>query len=103
MRNIYLITNSIALALLLSACGGGGGGGTAIGGGSTQVKIIDCNNSNSAIATNDCGDALIPDYYTCIQDLDTLVKEDDNTTVEIMHSGSERKVCTVSGAAHLLR
>ena len=104
MKNIYLIISSIFLTLLLSACGGGGGGGgTSIGGGSTQVAIINCDNSNSGTGTNDCGDALVPDYYTCIQDGDTLVKEDDNTSVEIIHSGSNKKVCVVSGTAHILR
>jgi len=106
VKRKYLIISSISLALLLSACGGGSGSTTFEGSGS--ITIIQCDNSNSAIATNDCGDSTTPDYYTCLKSNDTLVSENDNTLLEIIDKADgSKKVCikdtTPSGAAHIVR
>ena len=94
MRNIYLIISSIVLALLLSACGGGGGGGSdasfSSGDSSNKITVIDCDN--------------ITPVYTDIETGDVLVKEDNFTVVTLVHNtDGSKKVCVVTGAAHLLR
>jgi len=89
MNKIYLIISTTLLALLLSACGGGGGGGDAtFDSGNTKVPIVDCSTST----------------YTDIVVGDLLVKEDDSTTVTIVHNtNGTKRICVVSGSAHLLR
>lgn len=92
MKNIIFILNTILLALLLSACGGGGGGSSdaSFDSGNTKIAIIACNNTTPV--------------YTSIQTGDLLVKEVIPTTVDIVQdSNNNKKVCVVSGAAHLLR
>ena len=85
MRNIYLIISSISLALLLSACGGGDTADS--GSSSTQIPVVHCDTNTT----------------TPIEDGDTLVKETDDTTVTITDTDGDKKVCTDTGDAHLLR
>lgn len=86
MKNIYLILSSIGLALLLSACGGGGGGST-----------VDSGDSSTQISVNNCP------VYTDLLVGDTLVKEDDNTTVTIRDTDGNKDVCVNTGSAHIVR
>ena len=68
------------------------------------IEVIRCDNSNALSATDDCGSALVSDYYTCIQDGDSLVKESSNTTVKLLHdSQNNKKVCVQTGTAYLIR
>jgi hypothetical protein len=101
--NRYLTSITIlVITLFFSACGGGSG--DTFEDSSTKIIIIDCNNSNSEIGTNDCGDEDTPDYYTCLESGDTLIKEDENTIVEIVHDiDDNKKVCVQSGSAYILR
>jgi len=111
MKLIYLV---ITLTFLFSGCNNDGTinqediGSTPIsnsdGINRSRIYVVNCDNTNSVNSTNDCGNADIPDYYTCIKSNDTLVKETDNTTVEIVHnSNGTKKVCVKSGGAYLLR
>ncbi len=83
MRSIYIIT-VVILALLLSACSDGDG----------YFET----STTSKVAITVC------EIYVPIQANDILVKEDDNTTIKIVHDANgSRKVCTLIGAAHLVR
>lgn len=83
MRNIYIIM-TITLALFLSACSNGDG--------SFETS------ATAKIPVKAC------ETYTAIKVDDILVKEDDNTTVKIVHDANgSKKVCTLVGAAHLIR
>ena len=56
--------------------------------------------------TVNCIGASVADIatYTPLQSGDTLVKDDDNTSVKIYHDvNGIKKVCLVSGSAHILR
>ncbi len=84
MKNIYLITMAIVVGFLLSACSGDGEGSFDTG----QEKIV---------VTN-C------ETYVTIQVNDLLVKEDDNTSIKIVHDANGTKsICTTSGSAHIIR
>lgn len=102
-----LIVNIITLSFFLSACGGGSGDTTYMNtttNEDTKITIINCDNSNDLIADHSCDNVIVPDYYTCIQSGDTLVKDDSNTIIKVIgDSNDNKKVCVVSGSAHLLR
>lgn len=86
MKKFYLI---IPLALIFSACGGGGDSAS-FSDAQTQITIVDCNNTNP--------------QYTNIEDKDVLVKDSQNTQITIIHdSNNTKKVCVISGSAHLVR
>lgn len=85
MKKIVLIISTISLALLFSACGGGDGEGN-FDTGQQKIDITSC------------------ETYTTIQTNDLLVKDDENTTVKIVHdSNSTKTICVVTGSAHLIR
>jgi hypothetical protein len=78
----------ISTVLILSGCGGGGGGASFTG--KQGVPVVSCNSVN-------------PSYIT-LQSGDTLVKQMDNTRLEIIHSqNGDKKVCVKSGAAMINR
>ncbi len=92
MRNLYLIISTSLIALLLSACGGGGGGSSdaSFDSGNTKISVITCNTTTPV--------------YTTIETGDLLVKEVTPTEVIIVHdNNNNKKVCVISGSAHLLR
>jgi len=112
-RYLNFITISL-IALFFSACGGGSGdtleGGNNIADSNTTVSItakraiVDCNNSNSDIGINDCGNEDTPDYYTCLESNDTIIKDNNNTTIQILHDiDDNKKVCVQSGSAYVLK
>ena len=83
MKSIYIIM-VITLALLFSACSDGDG--------------LYETSSSSKVAITTC------ETYTTIQAGDILVKEDDNTTVKIVHDANGSKtICTLTGTAHLIK
>jgi len=94
---IKLLTTIIitTTTLFFSGCGGGGGGSDAhFKNADTKITIIDC---NANVAT-------IPDDYTTMLSGDVLVNETANTTITTYHDiNGTKKVCTVSGIAHLIR
>ena len=84
MKKIVLIISTISLALLFSACGGDGEGNFDTG--QQKIDITSC------------------ETYTTIQTNDLLVKDDENTTVKIVHdSNGTKTICVSSGSAHLIR
>lgn len=84
MKNIYSRPMVIATALFLSACSGDGGGS------------FDTGDQNIAVTA--C------EIYTTININDLLVKDDDNTTIKIVHDANGTKqVCTLTGSAHIIR
>jgi len=86
MKKIYLILNSISLALLLSACGTGDMSEDTNTGDNVKVVVTACNT------------------YTIIQSGDTLVKDSDNTSIiTVFNSDGLKKVCVQTGSAHILR
>lgn len=90
MRNIYLVISSIVLALLLSACGGAGSSDASFDSGNKKIAVIACNTTTPV--------------YTDIETGDLLGKEVTPTNVTIIHdTNGNKKVCVVSGSAHLLR
>ena len=99
MRYISILITMLFISLFLSSCGTGG---TSEKGNISTVVVL-CDNSNSATATNDCGDSSIPDYYTCLKDGDTLIEDDANSIVKIIHTPTNKKVCVQSGTAHIIR
>ncbi len=93
MKNIIFILNTVLLALLLSACGGGGGSAEDNNQEpniENRVNIVSCDTSSST--------------YTTIETGDLLVKDSDNTSVDIIHDSEDsKKVCIISGDAFLIR
>lgn len=92
MRNIYLILNVTLLSLFFISCGGGGGSNNdaSFDTGDSKINVLICNESAPV--------------YTDIKKGDLLVKQTDSTVVQIIHdSNDNKKICVVSGAAHLLR
>ena len=84
MKNKYLIPAVIIVALLLSACSGDGQGSFDTG----EEKIV----------ITSCED------YIITQTNDLLVKDDDNTTIKVIHDvNGTKKVCVLSGSAHIIR
>lgn len=83
MKKIYLLISLISLALLLSACGSGGDGIQSV-----TISIVNCDTNTT----------------TPLLSGDTLIKEDDNTTVTIVDVDSVSKtVCVNTGSAHISR
>ena len=101
--NIKILLTITTIIIGFSACGGGSGDttfGSATGSGDTTLGSgeiiipIDVNCTTPAtIAT-----------YIPLQSGDTIIKEDDNTSVNIYHDlDGTKKVCLDSGKAHILR
>jgi ABC-type methionine transport system permease subunit len=93
--NILTLTVVVISALLLSACGGGGGGDASFSNGTTIVQVdVNCTGATvAAIAT-----------YISLNSGDTVVKNDNNTSIKIYHDvNGTKKVCLVSGSAHIVR
>ena len=84
MKNIYKLILIVLIALLFSACGNEGNGEFDTG--SAQIIISNC------------------ETYTTVQDGDLLVKDDDNTSIKIIHNIDDTKeVCVLTGSAHFIR
>ena len=84
MKHIKLLINITLIALFLSACGDDGKGSFDTG--SQQITVTSC------------------ETYITLQSNDLLVKDTANTSVKIVHDGNNnKKVCVVSGSAHIIR
>ena len=85
----YVFISITASILFFTACGGGGGGST------TEIVL---DNSSNTITVTSC------ENYIIINDGDSLVKDTTDTVVKIIHdSNNVKKVCVVSGSAHIVR
>ena len=93
MKNIILVIALIVIGINFNACSGGGGGDASFSSGQ-QIIQIDVNCTTVAdIAT-----------YISLQSNDAIVKNDNNTSVSIYHDlNGTKKICLVSGSAHILR
>jgi hypothetical protein len=93
-KDILILTLVTATIFLMSACSGGGGGGDAsFSQGSTNIAVVDCNSTVN-----------IPDGYTTMIAGDALVQDITPTVITTYHdTNGTKKVCTVSGKAHLVR
>jgi len=91
MKNIISITIFIFVTIGFTACGSGGD--ASFKNGETIIPIdVNCT-TPATIAT-----------YIPLQSGDAIVKEEDNTTVNIYHDlDGTKKVCLDSGKAHILR
>jgi hypothetical protein len=86
MRRIYIVSVSFITALFLSACGNG----NSLDSSKTPRDIVDCNSTT-----------VITDY-TQMYSNDTIINDEDNTTISTYHDTSGNKyVCTQTGKAHL--
>ena len=93
MKKYLLIITVLTLSVLLTACGGGGGtSDEAIGG-----------ISGGSIVITPCETPHVVANYTLLKSGDTIVKEDDNTTIETFHNVDGNKVVCKNGNAHILR
>lgn len=100
---MYKFLVTVWALLLMSGCGGGSND-AATTDGVSSIVVVSCTNTNSDVATNDCGDSSTPDYYTCIQSGDILEEQEGNTTIEIITmQDNTQKVCVKSGSALLVR
>jgi len=100
---MYKFLVTLLALLFMSGCGGGSNDATTTDG-VNSIVVVSCANTNSEVATNDCGDTDTPDYYTCIESGDTLEEQEQNTTVEIITmQDNTQKVCVKSGSALLVR
>ncbi len=101
MKNILNKHNKIKIASLslltlatlsFTACGGGGDDASF----ANSETIID-------IDVNCTTPATISTYIT-VNSGDVIVKDDENTTISIYHDiNNTKKVCLVSGLAHIIR
>lgn len=99
-KNILAVAT---MTFLLSACGGDSDD-TSFSNSEDLTEVIACDNSNNATGVNDCGNEGVPSYFTCLQSGDTLVEDYEATQVKIISlSNDTKKVCVVSGSAHLVK
>ena len=97
MRRIYIIMTT-AMALILSACSSGDS--------SFENKDVISENNDNTFKTNFTTKISVKscENYIIIKVNDILVKEDDITTIKIVHDANgSKKVCTLIGTAHLIR
>ena len=80
INTIIKLISTLLIALTLSACGGGGGSSSTV-----AIEVTDC------------------DTYTIIEDGDELVRDEADTEIRILDQDGTKKVCVVSGSAHLNR
>lgn len=84
MKNIYKLILVPLITLLFSACGDEGEGKFDTG--TTQINITNC------------------ETYITLQEGDLLVKDNDNTSIKIIHNiNNTKQVCVRTGSAHLIR
>ena len=95
-KNIKNILKAASILIITTSFVACGEGDASFSGPETTVDItIQCKESN--ITTAD-----IADYIT-LNSGDVIVKDDDNTTVSIYHdTNGTKKICLVSGTAHIL-
>lgn len=85
MRKIYLILTSFTLALFLSACGGGG-------------SDASFSNAEQKITIPNC------ETYETIEDGDTVIQDQNSTSIKtVFDQNGTKKVCVLTGSAHILR
>lgn len=90
MKKIITCISVIAAISFFTACSGGGDAN--YGGTSTKVTIVDCNSS------------LVISDYTTLESGDTIIKDEDNTTVSTYHDiDGNKTICILSGSAYILR
>lgn len=96
MKNYIKYISIVSLtALFLSACGGEDG--SFKGEGSTTISLVGITCVTTPTATD-------IDGYETLESGDTIIKDDDNTSISIYHDvDGLKKVCLVSGSAHILR
>lgn len=94
MKHITLTTILFGLTLfLLNSCGEKGGNEETILISLQSIKCVTGTPTQADIAS-----------YEPLKSGDTLVKDDNNATVIIYHdSAGEKKVCLLSGSAHIIR
>jgi len=94
MKNIVSIITFTFITMGFNACGNGGDASFKDG----LIKIpvtIECVQSPT---TTDI------DTYISLQGGDTIVKDEDNTTISTYHdTDGVKKICLVSGSAHIVR
>jgi len=84
MKKIYIAMTIISTILLFSACSDDGQGSFDTG----DEKIV----------------VSVCETYTVVQTNDLLVKDEDNTTIKTVHDvNGTKKICTLSGSAHIIR
>jgi len=82
MKNIYILM-VITIALLFSACGDGDGRFET---GDTKIDVTVC------------------PIIIAVDNNDLLVKNEDNTTIQVIHDANgSKQVCVLSGSAHIIR
>ena len=111
MKKIIQIISLLLMILILSSCGssdtqeGGSLASLQINNNTTtsvRVEVVNCDGTGSGNETNDCLN------YTCIKEGDTLISNNDNTLLEIIHSSNNtKKVCVKNtvplGSATIIR
>ena len=89
MKKYLLTITVLTLSVLLTACGGGGGTSDEASGG--DIVIAPCETPD--VVAN----------YTPLLSGDTIISEDNNTTIETFHNIDGNKVICKNGNAHILR
>lgn len=83
MKKGYILFVTITAIFLFSACGDGKGDFDT---GDQKITIAEC------------------EIYTAVQENDLLVKDEDNTTVKVIHDANNtKKICVLKGSAHIVR
>lgn len=89
MKNIYVTIMVSVIGTLFSACSGGGSGGegdASFDTGEEKITITACEN------------------YIITQENDLLIKDEENTNIKVLHDiNGTKRVCTLSGSAHIIR
>ncbi|WP_415249815.1 hypothetical protein [Sulfurimonas sp.] len=84
MKNVYLIVMVSVVGLLLSACSGGEG---SFDTGEEKITITHCSET-----------------YITTQLNDLLIKDESDTTIEVLHDvNGTKRVCVLTGSAHIIR
>ncbi|QOY50964.1 hypothetical protein [Candidatus Sulfurimonas baltica] len=95
MKNTISIMTLVLITIGFNACSGEGGDAS-FANGETIIPIT--------IACETTPTATDIDNYETLLSADAIVKDDDNTTVSIYHDiDGNKKICLVSGVAHIVR
>ena len=98
MRNILKITIITLFITIFIGCGGGGGGSSSNDTTDTTETNSTTENSQIIVTLQNC------EVYTDVETDDVVIQDEINTTIKtVFNTDGTKKICVLTGAAHILR